>query len=82
MAQTVTIPWTTGSGNIYLTFDQATGTQTVSVSSDANPLFVERSQSITFRSSVSPNPTATLTVTQQPLGGSFDNSFDISFTTN
>ena len=78
----VTIPWAVGGGSIYLDFGEASGTQIVTVSSDANNTYASRSQSITFRSSVSPNPTATLTVRQNPKGGSFDNSFDLSFTIN
>lgn len=78
----VTIPWAVGGGNIYLDFDEASGTQTVLVSSDANNTYAARSQSVTFRATVSPNPTATLTVRQNPKGGSFDHSFDLSFTIN
>lgn len=75
----ITIPWQTGSGNIYLTCDSTTGTQTVQVSSDANPLYVTRSQTINF---VAGNKSAALTVRQQPLGASYDNSFDLSFVVN
>ena len=79
---TITIPWTTGTGNIYLTYTAASGNQTIQVSSDPNTLYSSRQQSITFTSSVSPYPTATLTVTQSPKIGDFDGSFDLSFTIN
>ena len=77
----ITIPWTTGSGNIYLTLDGTEGARQIRVSSDANPLFTARSQAITFVTATG-GKTATLRVTQEALGGSFDNSFDLSFTVN
>lgn len=75
----ITIPWTTGTGNIYLTCESANGTQIVQVTSDANTLYEAREQILTF---ATPNggPTATLKVKQLPMGASFDNSFDLSFT--
>ena len=79
----ITIPWTTGTGNIYLTYTDASGNQTISVSSDANTAYTSRQQSITFTTTQgSPAATATLTVTQQPKIGDFDGSFDLSFTIN
>ena len=44
----VTIPWTNGSGNITLTFT-GQGNGTSSVTSDANDLYVERSQKVTVK---------------------------------
>ena len=44
----VTIPWTTGTGNITLTF-QGHGNGTVLVESDANDLTTARSQTITIK---------------------------------
>ena len=81
MAQ-ITIPWTTGSGNIYLNYNSSEGSQIVSVSSDPNNLFVSRQQNITFRTTLTPQATAVLTVTQSPKIGDFDGSFDLSFTIN
>lgn len=80
MAQRVTIPWTTGTGNIYLDFDEARGNQVVAVSSDANPLLTQRTQILTF-TAVGATPVQ-LTVKQSPRRGDFDNSFDMSFTIN
>ena len=45
-----TIPWNTGSGNIILDYS-GEGDDTVSVSSDANDLKQERSQTLTFKTS-------------------------------
>lgn len=47
----VTIPWTNGSGNIYLTYESGSGNDTVVVSSDVNDLDVAREQTLTFRGS-------------------------------
>ena len=44
-----TIPWTNGSGNIYLTHESGSGNDTVVVSSDINDLDVAREQTLTFR---------------------------------
>lgn len=44
----VTIPWTDGSGNIYLTYESGSGNDTVVVSSDVNDLDVAREQELTF----------------------------------
>ena len=43
-----TIPWTNGSGNIYLTYESGSGNDTVVVSSDVNDLDVAREQELTF----------------------------------
>lgn len=44
---TKSIAWTTGSGNITLTYS-GQGDDTVTVSSDENNLYVDRSQTLTF----------------------------------
>lgn len=41
----VTIPWATGTGNITLTFN-GQGNGTITVTSDANDLYEERSQTV------------------------------------
>lgn len=45
---TKSIAWTTGTGNITLTYT-GQGNDTVTVSSDPNDLYQERSQAITFK---------------------------------
>lgn len=62
MAETI-IPWGDGSGdNLYLTYPSASGSQTVSVASDANGTGVARTKVVTVSASgVTP---VTLTVTQ------------------
>lgn len=61
MAQ-VTIPWSTGSGNIVLTFT-GLGNATVIVTSDDNSLDVARSQDITVKT-VDGSVRRTVTITQ------------------
>lgn len=65
MAQVV-IPWTTGTGNITLTFT-GEGNGTVIVTSDDNSLAVERSQDVTVKT-VDGTIRRTVTITQ--AGGS------------
>lgn len=58
-----TISWGDGTGdNIYLDYTEASGSQTILVSSDANAGFEPRTKTITF--SASGATPATLTVTQ------------------
>lgn len=45
---TKSIAWTTGTGNITLTYT-GQGNDTVTVASDPNPLYYERSQTLTFK---------------------------------
>lgn len=45
---TKNIAWTTGTGNITLAYS-GQGNDTVTVTSDPNPLYQERSQAITFK---------------------------------
>lgn len=78
MAQTIQIPWTTGTGNITLTVNATSGNQTVQISSSPNPLYTARQQVITFTAQGG-SPVARLTVTQERLSGAFDASFDKSF---
>ena len=59
---TVTIPWSTGGGNITLTFT-GQGNGTVIVSSDDNPLDVSRSQAITVKTTDN-SVSRTVTITQ------------------
>ena len=70
-----TIPWSDGSGdNIYVSAPSQTGTQTVSVSSDANT-GAARSQTVTFTAS---GITKTLTVNQE-AGGPQEYTLTVNF---
>lgn len=65
---TKTIDWGDGTTDkITLTYNAASGNQNVSISSDANSDFVERSKDITFSALVGGKVvlTRTLTITQQ-----------------
>lgn len=66
MAIIKTIEWDDGSGdNIYLTSNASEGNQTISISSDANTGYSDRTKMIIFTTtSGSPIVSATLTVTQ------------------
>ena len=46
---TKTIPWSSGGGNITLTFNQSEGNQSIVLTADSNSNMSARSQSITFR---------------------------------
>lgn len=60
---TTTIAWGDGSGdNIYLNYTEASGNQTIMVTSDANGGYVSRSKDITFTASGA--TPVVLTVTQ------------------
>lgn len=62
---TKTIAWTTGTGNITLSYT-GQGDDTVVVTSDPNDLYVDRSQTITFSTTAgSPTVTRQVTVTQK-----------------
>ena len=64
-----TIAWGDGSGdNIYLDYTAASGSQTVTVSSDANGTWEERRKTITFATTGANPVTATLTVIQASNG--------------
>ena len=66
---TKSIAWTSGSGNITLTYS-GQGDDTVVVTSDPNTLAVPRSQTITFSTTVgSPSVTQQVTVTQLANAG-------------
>lgn len=79
----VTIPWETGTGNIYVDYTSSeAGVRVVSVSSDVNNLYQARVQDVTFTSSVSPNPTAVLRVRQEPKIGDFNADFNSDFSAN
>lgn len=77
-----TIPWGTGSGNIYLTYTGA-GNGSISVTSDPNPLPITRVQTLVVRCPNFPYPAVVLNVWQAPgskvLQASFDDSFDLSY---
>ena len=60
---TVQVPWTTGSGHITLTYT-GQGNGTISVSSDPNDVYVERSQTVTVQTTAGGTVTKTLTVKQ------------------
>ena len=61
---TKSIAWQTGTGNITLTYS-GQGNDTVSVSSDPNDVYEDRSQTITFSTTVgSPTITRQVTVNQ------------------
>lgn len=62
MAQ-VQIPWSTGTGNITLTFT-GQGNATVIVTSDDNPLAVSRTQDITVKT-LDGSISRTVTITQE-----------------
>lgn len=63
---TTAIDWNDGSGGkIYLSYSASEGDQAISVSSDANTGYTERTKAVTFQSaSGTPTVTATLTVRQ------------------
>lgn len=62
---TKSIAWTTGTGNITLSYT-GQGNDTVVVTSDENDLYVDRSQTITFATTAgSPTVTQQVTVTQK-----------------
>lgn len=77
-----TIPWGTGTGNIYLTYT-GTGNGSISVTSDPNPLPITRVQTLVVRCPDYPFPSVVLNVWQAPgskvLQASFDDSFDLSY---
>lgn len=77
-----TIPWGTGTGNIYLTYTGA-GNGSISVTSDPNPLPITRVQTLVVRCPDYPFPSVVLNVWQAPgskvLQASFDDSFDLSY---
>lgn len=77
-----TIPWGTGTGNIYLTYT-GTGNGSISVTSDPNPLPITRVQTLVVRCPDYPFPSVVLNVWQAPgskvLQASFNGSFDDSF---
>lgn len=62
MAQ-IQIPWSTGTGNITLTFT-GQGNATVIVTSDDNPLAVSRTQNITVKT-LDGSISRTVTITQE-----------------
>lgn len=63
---TTTIPWGDGSGdNIYLTYSSASGNQTVTITSDANTRYVDRTKDIVFSATAGGTTISrTLTVNQ------------------
>lgn len=60
------VDWNDGTGEkIYFSYGSSEGTQTISVSSDVHTGYIERSKTVTFRTtSGTPTVTATLTVKQ------------------
>lgn len=60
------IDWNDGTGGkIQLSYSASTGDQVISVSSDANPVYLERKKTVTFQTtSGTPSLTATLTIKQ------------------
>lgn len=60
---TKSIAWTTGTGNITLTYT-GQGNDTVTVSSDPNNLYYERSQTLTFSTTDGSSISRNVTVTQ------------------
>lgn len=61
-----TIPWGTGTGIITLTYNKASGNQTVFVSSSENNLYEQRSKTITINTTDGlPTETRTITITQK-----------------
>lgn len=67
-----TIPWSTGSGNITLSYT-GQGGGTVTVASDDNPLDVARSQTVTLRTTRGGTVTRQVTV-RQAAGPNFRTS--------
>lgn len=61
---TLTKAWSTGAGNVYLTYG-GSGNGTIAVTSDANDLPTARSMTITVKTTAgSPQVTKTVTLTQ------------------
>lgn len=66
----VSIPWTTGSGNITLSYTNGEGNSTVYISSTESDITEDREQTIRMQTtSGSPVCTAVITIRQQAMDG-------------
>lgn len=79
---TQSIAWTTGNGNITLSYSSGQGSETVTVTSDANNLYVDRSQTLTFSTTLGAEISRTVTVTQKMKEPNFLTSEGYYFVTS
>lgn len=76
---TFTKAWTTGTGNLYITYNGILN-DTISISSDVNTLSTNRSMSVTIKTKTgTPVISKTLTVTQLAKSGDFNVDFNSDF---
>jgi hypothetical protein len=76
---TFTKAWTTGTGNLYITYSGILN-DTISISSDKNTLAANRSISITLKTTTgTPAVSKTLTITQLAKSGDFNIDFNNDF---
>jgi hypothetical protein len=76
---TFTKAWTTGTGNLYITYSGILN-DTISISSDANTLTTDRSMSVTLQTkNGTPAVSKTLTITQLAKSGDFNVDFNNDF---
>lgn len=79
---TKSIAWQTGTGNITLSYSSGQGNETVTVTSDPNNLYVDRSQTLTFSTTTGTTISRQVTVVQGMKEPNFKTSEGYWFVTS